>query len=152
MDSKVRNLALSLLCWVSGFSLFASMQAGDPVNIAGLTESETEEFLEDFKTALRDDDHESIAKMVSYSIRVNAAGRCKNIGGTTAFRRYFGQIFTPELRRLILDQKSKNLIINSRGVGLDRGAVWFTALCLDAECSSRNIRIITINGYSSCRR
>jgi hypothetical protein len=139
---------VSILC-VSSVSFPQSMAKKNP---AGLLDSETIEFLERFQRALQVNDRRAISRMVSYSINVNAAGKCKAIGGTTAFLRYFDQIFDSKLRDLVFNQKPENLLINSRGVGLELGAVWFGGICKDNECNSYDIRIITINGVASCRK
>jgi hypothetical protein len=145
--SKI-SLIASILC----ISSVALPQSTAKRNSAGLLDSETVEFLGKFQRALQVNDRRTISQMVSYSINVNAAGKCKAIGGTTAFLRYFDQIFDSKLRDLVLDQKPENLIINSRGVGLELGAVWFAGICKDNECNSYDIRIITINGVTSCQK
>ena len=127
-------------------------QASDKKNAAGVFDSEVQVFLDKFKQAIRTDDKDSIARMVSYSINVNASGKCKAIGGVTAFNRYFEKIFSPELQEHILKQKQDDLIITSRGVGFDRGAIWFAGICTNESCSSYDIKIITINGLTKCEK
>ena len=146
------RIAVLILSAIMAVGPATSRQASEAKNSAGLLDSETRTFLARFQNAIRSDDRQAVSKMVRYSTDVNAAGRCKAIGGTAAFIRYFDEVFTPELRALILAQRPEDLIIRSSGVGLSGGAVWFAGICSDGACRNYDIRVTTINGTSRCRK
>ena len=53
---------------------------------------------------------------------------------------------TSELKSVILEQTAEELFNNYSGLRIGLGAIWFAGICRDGECTSYDVRIITING------
>lgn len=90
--------------------------------------------------------------MISYPLRVtasNAAGtyrRSRFYRTPAAVRAHYDRIFTPQVRRAILDQRYDQLFVNSHGAMFGNGEVWVSEICADQRCATTSaVKIITVN-------
>lgn len=96
-------------------------------------------FLAQLQAALRSSDKERIEGMVSYPLLVLRPGRRTHIRRQNALLANYNRIFTPAIRKAILDQTAKCLFGNSSGAMVGNGEVWFR------EQAQGEWKIVTIN-------
>ena len=103
-------------------------------------------FLTSLQRAVRANDRGAVAKLVHYPLRVNYDGKTRLYRDAAAVRADYEQIFTPRVRRAILDQRFERLFGSSRGLMIGNGAVWFDRLCSSRSCSPpAPVRIFAVN-------
>jgi hypothetical protein len=137
-------LALTALLAVPFLGSATDPTAPDPVNMAGIRQSEARDFLNQLQDALRRDDRKAVAGMVSFPVLVHGS----EIADADTFLGDYERIMTPALRELVLGFAPEDLWANYSGVMIGNGAVWFAGICRDADCSAHDVRIITINGVT----
>ena len=102
-------------------------------------------FLTNLQRAVRANDRGAVAKLVHYPLRVNSDGRSRFYPDSAAFRADYERIFTPQVRRAILDQRFERLFGSSRGLMIGQGQVWFDRLCSNNRCSPPGpVRILSL--------
>jgi hypothetical protein len=139
--------------WVAIALLLASSASAesevDRFAVAGITEAEARSMLEALQDALRSDDHEKVAGLVEYPLRVNSSGAHTLISDRGRLLSDFASIFTSEVRQKVLAQQFDELFVNWRGVMVGNGAVWFSGICdpdsPTGTCKNARVRIIAIN-------
>jgi len=103
-------------------------------------------FLSRLQTAIRADDRPTIAGMIAYPLRVNFNDGPKTYKNSPSIERDFERIFTPQVKKAILDQGADELFTNYQGSMIGSGEVWFDQSCSNSSCSKRGaIRIKAIN-------
>jgi hypothetical protein len=130
----IRALALLL---ASVFLLASGGQAPDAAQRA---------FLVDLQNAVRDGRRDSVLAAIEWPLRVNGPGRRSRYYGRVSARANFARIFTPGVRSAILRQKPSDLFVNSRGVMIGDGQVWFDHTCPRNRCEPPGpVKIKAIN-------
>lgn len=117
--------------------------------VSGISEAGARSMLQALQDGLRSDDHEKLAALVEYPLRVNSSGTHTLISDPGQFVADFPSIFTREVRQQVLAQRFDELFVNWRGVMVGNGALWFSAIC-DADsstgtCKKARVRIIAVN-------
>jgi len=103
-------------------------------------------FLTNLQRAVRTNDRGAVAKLVHYPLRVNSDGKSRLYRDSAAVRADYERIFTPQVRRAILDQRFERLFGSSRGLMIGHGQVWFDRLCSNSSCSPPGpVRIMAVN-------
>jgi hypothetical protein len=147
--SEVRRLSIVVLGLLfSTFAAVVSPASDDGVNMAGITHRETQDFLESLQAALQAEDRKRVTALVWFPVRVDLDGEFTTVDDVDRFLQLYDRIFTRELIDVILAEQYEELFINSKGVSIGTGAVWFAGLCEDESCDQHVVRIITINGVN----
>lgn len=102
-------------------------------------------FLRELQGAVAADERSRVAAMVSYPLRVKIHARVVHIGTTQQFLRHYDELLPPATRALIAAQSYEGLFVNSQGVMIGSGQLWFSGVCGDELCSRRTIKIIAFN-------
>jgi len=93
---------------------------------------------------VRTGDKQAVAKLVAYPLDVKIDGKPRTIRNAQAFIQSWDGIITPDIARVIRDQKFSDLFVNQKGVMFGDGQVWLSGICRDVACTSSDVRIITI--------
>jgi hypothetical protein len=103
-------------------------------------------FLTSLQRAVRAGDRGAVARLVHYPLRVNSGGQSRFYRDSAALRADYERIFTPQVRRAILDQRLDRLFGSSRGLMIGNGQLWFDRVCSNRSCSSPGpVRITAVN-------
>jgi hypothetical protein len=103
-------------------------------------------FLSRLQGAVRADDRHAIVGLIALPLRVNGAGHTRTYRDAASVERHFNQIFTPQVRRAILEQKADRLFVRDQGAMIGDGEVWFDQTCPNVSCSPPGpVRIRAIN-------
>ena len=135
--SRTRFLAcVALICCVSTSPLpsGAAAQTGKPDCGGSSTLADydanavqpADAFLQRLKSAVRTDDRQTAAALVSYPLRVYSGSRQRRIFSTRTFLLvHFDVVFTRKVQQAILAQVPSCLFANSQGIMIGDGEVWF---------------------------
>jgi hypothetical protein len=96
-------------------------------------------FLAQLQAAVRANDKEKIADMISYPVNVNSAGKRTRIRTKEIFLARYDTVFNERIRKAILDQSSRCLFGNSNGEMIGNGEIWFD------EINNGPVKIYAIN-------
>jgi hypothetical protein len=107
------------------------------------TAREARDFLAQLQAAVKANDKNQIAGMISYPLLVLRSGKRSHIRQKTAFVESYDQIFTQPVRDAVLHQSSQCLFGNDQGAMVGKGEVWFT------ELAAGGMKIITVNESAS---
>ncbi|ANF97054.1 hypothetical protein [Paenibacillus bovis] len=103
----------------------SSAAVANPYANAGIdSPAQFHTFFNHLKYAVQHNNKKAVATMVNYPLRMNSDGQTMKIKNKSQFIQKYNQILTPEVRKALLVQREKNLIVNWQGVGLERGAIW----------------------------
>jgi hypothetical protein len=102
-------------------------------------------FLRELQAAVAADQRTQVAAMVSYPLSAKIDGHRIRIRSTRQFLSHYEELLPQTTRALIAAQSYEELFVNSQGVMIGRGQVWFSGVCSDELCSKRTIRIIALN-------
>ena len=113
---------------------------------ASLKQQSYEAFLSRLQTAVRANDRRAIIALIAFPLRVNVTGQSKMYRDAASVERDFDRIFTPQVTRAILNQKTGQLFVRDQGAMIGDGEVWFDHTCSNATCSPAGpIRIKAVN-------
>jgi hypothetical protein len=103
-------------------------------------------FLQRLQSAVHSNDHRRIIGLISFPLRVNAAGGARTYRDAKSVERDFDRIFTPRVKRAITRQRPDKLFVRDQGAMIGDGEVWFDHTCPNASCSPLGpVRIRAIN-------
>jgi hypothetical protein len=102
-------------------------------------------FLQELQSAVAADERSRVATMVSYPLRTKLHGHTLRVATTKQFLSHYDELLPQATRALIAAQAYEALFVNSQGVMIGNGQLWFSGVCSDALCSSRTIKIIALN-------
>jgi len=103
-------------------------------------------FLTRLQAAVRANDRRGVTKLIQFPLRVNADAQPRFYPDARSVRRDYERIFTPRVRRAILDQRAESLFGRDQGVMIGDGQVWFDHICANAQCSPPGpVRIKAVN-------
>jgi hypothetical protein len=155
-----RNL-LHFVAWAVGLLLVAAcQQSGDPApspavetaaptepadfSAAGLETAEVRSFLTTLQQAVRNDDRQTVASLVSYPITIRIDGAPTTLADPAAFIANYQAVMTKPVRAAVEAAEPDTLFANSDGVMMGRGQVWFGGVYEDGA-ETYDIRIVGIN-------
>ncbi|WP_158750730.1 hypothetical protein [Acidobacterium sp. S8] len=147
LRSSFNRCLLALLLLSAASSMALSAQSGIDEQCDGSTVDtqgpETAKaaraFLAELQAALRANDKQKIAGMVSYPVNVIHAGKRAHIRDKQTFLARYDSLFDEHLRKVILEQSAHCLFGNANGEMIGQGEVWFS------ELGNGSVKIITIN-------
>jgi hypothetical protein len=102
-------------------------------------------FLRELQSAVREQARERLAAMVSYPLRTRIKGQRVRLHTPAEFLAHFDELLTPKTQHAIALQSYGDLFLNSQGVMIGQGEVWFGGVCKDQACSARSVKIIAVN-------
>ena len=103
-------------------------------------------FLSDLQSAVRANNKRGVANLAALPLRVNFEGGARAYSDRSAIERDFDRIFTPRVKRAILNQRADRLFTNYQGAMIGDGQVWFDQTCAHDSCSPPGpVRIKAIN-------
>lgn len=125
-----------------------STVAGSPEKryaFMGGTDAELERFVRNLKAALRNEDHEWVARQVSYPLRVNSSSqRSQMIKNKAQLIASFSKVFSPALRSRLGQDCSCHLFHNYQGAMLAEGMLWIGDMAQDGQ-KGPVFRIFSVN-------
>lgn len=98
----------------------------------------------DLQRRVADEDSIAVSAFISYPITVSINGMRKTLRQAEDLEEYYGDIFTPDIVEVIVNQDYGSLFVNSDGVMFGNGEVWMSAVCLDDGCAEVEAQIIAI--------
>ena len=103
-------------------------------------------FVPRLQAAVRTNDRGALIRLIAFPLRVNGAGGAKVYRDRRSVERDFDRIFTPKVRRAILDQAPNALFVRDQGAMIGSGEVWIAQTCPNRACSPAGaVRIIAVN-------
>jgi hypothetical protein len=108
-----------------------------------------EAFFYDLHTAIVGANVDKIAKLNSYPIRVNFASGTEYFNSEKEFKANYSKIVTAEMLSRVKSQKFSELFVNSYGMHIGYGDIWFSGICV-GKISSKECDevIISVNAYN----
>ena len=86
-----------------------------------------DKFDKELHAAITRQDAVALAFLVKFPLRVNDAGGTISIDDAAALKTHFQEVFTPAVRKEILNEKNDNVGCNAEGIGYARGVIWVNA-------------------------
>ena len=96
-------------------------------------------FLADLQAAVKSNDKDKIAGMISYPLNFIHDGKRARIRDKQTFLTRYDSIFSERIREAILKQSSHCLFGNYQGEMIGNGEVWFS------EIQDGTVKVITVN-------
>lgn len=79
-----------------------------------------------FQRALGKNDRQGVLSVLAYPIRVNNDNRSRTLRSNADLLRNYDWVFTPKVKKAILTQIPSQFLVNSDGIMVGTGQVWFT--------------------------
>lgn len=83
-----------------------------------------EQFNKELRIALIKQDIVALAFLVEFPLRVNDDGGTISLDNPAALKTHFNEVFTPAVRKAILDSKEDGRTSNDFGIGYGFGVIW----------------------------
>ena len=142
-------IANRLLCWMLltvavVTTLKASQEAVEVriKEIAAIDPAQARQFFNNLKNGISRDNRRSVCDVIEYPLHLEPGVTIRN--ASQCVQRY-GEIFTKYVTDAVTAQEFGELFVNSGGLMIGRGQVWFGGLCEDETCRRSRIRITDIN-------
>jgi hypothetical protein len=146
---RKQSLIRTGICLVCGLWLLQPLHAqstvdekceGSTVDIQGpKTAAAARAFLADLQAAVKANDKDKIAGMISYPMNFIHDGKRTRIRDKETFLARYDSIFDEHVRAAILKQSFHCLFGNANGEMIGRGEVWFS------EMGDGTVKVITVN-------
>jgi hypothetical protein len=103
------------------------------------------QFLSRLQAAVRAGDRGAVMALIAFPLRVNGPRGSRLYDAPSALRDY-DRIFTPKVKRAILNQRGDRIFSRDIGAMAGDGEVWFTQTCPNPACSPAGpVRIVAVN-------
>jgi len=103
-------------------------------------------FVPRLQAAVRANDRRAVISLIAFPLRVNGVAGAEIYKDRRSVERDFARIFTPKVRRAILDQAPNSLFVRDQGAMIGSGEVWIAQTCPNRACSPAGaVRIIAVN-------
>lgn len=89
-------------------------------------DASVEEFVNQFKQAVINNDKNKVASMIHYPIEATFKDKPVIINNKDEFLKFYDDIFDENLCNIIANANTHNMFVNYKGVMLDNGEVWFS--------------------------
>ena len=107
------------------------------------------EFFFDFRNKLKANDLDALSEMMNFPLSVNDGVSKNKIKTKKEFISKFKDIFTSDVKDVVLNQEYKELFVNWKGLMYGNGTVWVSGICAPdsplGECKDLKVKVITIN-------
>ena len=143
VSADVRRVALFVALAVIVTARAASAQR---FFSTGVSDKEVLGWFDRLQKAVAGNQRSVVAGMVEYPLRVNHGPKVhESIVGRTELLRQYDAVFTPPIRRAIVDQKPADLFANADGIAVGHGAVWLKSVCTRRAPISCHLGVHDIN-------
>lgn len=117
--------------------------------VAGVEYEQVRSFLEALQAGIRTDDAAAVAALVEYPLRVNYGSKQTRWLNGEQVIQGFSDIFTPDIKQAVLNQRFEDLFANWRGVKIGNGELWLAGICDRGSppntCQNLRVRLHAIN-------
>lgn len=110
----------------------------------GLTAQQLGAALTALQEAVKRDDAEGVAALMSFPLQVNHGSHSEHMGRSRFLARY-PQVFTGKVRRALAAQEAQALFRNARGAMVGEGELWLSGVCMDKACKSLAVQVVAVN-------
>jgi hypothetical protein len=94
--------------------------------------------------AVEDDDPDALAEWVQFPINVRIGDAVRTLKNADDFDAAYPDVFTPEIKSAITDQRYEDLHVTYQGAMFGDGQLWISGICKSDACDDVDVRIITI--------
>jgi hypothetical protein len=94
--------------------------------------------------AIEDDDPDALAEWVQFPINVRVGDAVQTLKDADDFDAAYPDVFTPEIKSAITDQRYEDLHVTYQGAMFGDGQLWISGICKTDACEDVDVRIITI--------
>ena len=94
--------------------------------------------------AIEDDDPDALAEWVQFPINVRVGDDVQTLKDADDFDAAYPDVFTPEIKSAITDQRYEDLHVTYQGAMFGDGQLWISGICKTDACEDVDVRIITI--------
>lgn len=94
--------------------------------------------------AVEDDDPDALAEWVQFPIDVRMGDDVRTLKDAGDFDAAYPDLFTPEIKSAITDQRYGDLHVTYQGAMFGDGQLWISGICKTDACEDVDVRIITI--------
>lgn len=145
------NHRLTLSLFVAIFALLTSAKATPADNTIGSHRSSEmcpyygasfHPYFEKLRAAVRTGNIRAVASLISFPLRVNEGGGFHLVNNEHDLAASYTRVFTPSIRKVILNQRESDLFCITSGIAFGRGSVWVQAV--DGDDGAR-YAIVTVN-------
>ncbi|KEO83641.1 hypothetical protein [Tumebacillus flagellatus] len=103
----------------------ADISAGNPYRDAGIYyPKEFEAFFKKLQQMVQEENHEAVADLLRFPLRVNDSGKNYKNATREEFLNQYDEIMTTRVKTALINQKAEDLFVNDRGVMVGRGEIW----------------------------
>jgi len=99
---------------------------------------------EAIQQAVEDDDPDALAEWVQFPINVRIGDAVRTLKNADDFDAAYPDVFTPEIKSAITDQRYEDLHVTYQGAMFGDGQLWISGICKSDACDDVDVRIITI--------
>jgi len=94
--------------------------------------------------AVEDEDSDALAEWVQFPINVQIGDAVRTLKNADDFDAAYPDVFTPEIKSAITDQRYEDLHVTYQGAMFGDGQLWISGICKSDACDDVDVRIITI--------
>ena len=94
--------------------------------------------------AVEGDDPDALAEWVQFPINVRIGDAVRTLKNADDFDAAYPDVFTPEIKSAITDQRYEDLHVTYQGAMFGDGQIWISGICKTDACDDVDVRIITI--------
>ena len=94
--------------------------------------------------AVENDDPDALAEWVQFPINVRMGDAVQTLKDAEDFDTAYPDLFTPEIKNAIIDQRYEDLHVTYQGAMFGDGQLWISGICKSDACDDVDVRIITI--------
>jgi hypothetical protein len=103
-------------------------------------------FLSRLKAAVRGSDRGALIALVAFPLRVNFPEGARIYRDAPSLGRDFDRVFTPKVKRAVLEQRPEHLSVRGQGAMVGEGELWLRETCPNSSCSPAGpVRIVAVN-------
>jgi hypothetical protein len=110
-------------------------------HIAGVKSDTAKAFFTTLQRNVVNGDRRAVCALIEYPLRQSTG----SIRSARVCQSHYLKIFTKDVVDAVASQRFDQLLVNSGGIMVGLGQVWFSGLCRDDGCRRVEIRIIGIN-------
>jgi len=144
-SAMLKALAVVVLCLVPGAAFAATVEDVDK-SISDLL-GDPAAFHDAFIAIQQEgenDDADALAEWVQFPINVRMGDSVQTLKDADDFDAAYPDLFTPEIKSAITDQRYEDLHVTYQGAMFGDGQIWLSGICKTDACDDVDVRIITI--------
>lgn len=96
------------------------------------------------QAAVKSGDKPGLAALVRYPLKVQTGGKPRTIRNADEFVASWDALVTPEVVRVVSEQRYRDLFVNWQGLMLGDGQVWINGVCRDKACKTVDIGVTAL--------